>query len=396
MHLRLLFLLPLFSSSIARGQISIPDASFTYSQDFDVLANSGTGNTWTDNSTIAGWYTNKVSYNAANGSSNTGTLYSFGATSDTERALGSVASGGTGTIYYGIRLVNNTGVTISQLNISYFGEQWRNGGNTATQDLIFAYQVEATSLTTGTWSDVSELTFTSPIATATAAALDGNAPANRTQLIHNLIINLAPGEEIWFRWQDLNDSGNDHGLSVDDFNISAVVLPVSFADVKAYPTSDGIDILFSTAEEINNDYFIVERSADGISFDALTEMASKGDSERYIQYEYKDVKPLPGINYYRIKQVDYDGKHSYSQVVKSYFESGLTDIVIVEILGIMRVQSSMEIDKINVYSLSGQPVYISIPATNIWEIDIMSWPSGIYLLQINVNGQITNTKILKK
>lgn len=393
---RLLLFLFLFSALVVQGQISIPDASFTYTQDFDGLANSGTGNTWTDNTTIAGWYANRVAYNASTGSSNTGAMYSFGATSDTERSLGSVGSGGTGTVYYGVRLVNNTGATISQLTISYFGEQWRNGGNAATQDLTFSYQIGATSLTTGTWTDVVDLSFTSPIATATASALDGNDAANRTQLMLALVLNLDAGQEVWFRWQDLNDTGNDHGLSIDDFNISAVVLPVSFAAVKAYTASDGIDILFSTAEEINNDHFIVERSEDGHTFDALATIESKSSSEKILHYEYKDTMPIFGINYYRIKQVDYDGKYSYSQVVKSHFNTSRPDLFIFEMQGLMTIKSSKSIDKVGVYNISGQPIYMSQPASDSWEMDVMDWPPGMYLVQVSSQGHTIQTKIVKK
>ncbi|WP_414588944.1 endonuclease/exonuclease/phosphatase family protein [Scytonema sp. PCC 10023] len=196
-----------------------------YSQNFDSLANSGT-NSWNDDSTISGWYSNRTSYTAGTGSSNTGSFYSFGTTGSTERALGSVTSGSTNTIYYGARFVNNTSNTITGLNISYIGEQWRNAGNTSPQILDFQYQVGATSLTSGSWIDFNTLDFTSPVTTATAGALDGNATANRTALSSTLGgLNVAPGQEIWLRWQDVDNSGADHGLGIDNFSISTVDAP---------------------------------------------------------------------------------------------------------------------------------------------------------------------------
>jgi uncharacterized protein len=192
-----------------------------YSQNFNSLANSGTNIPWNDDSTIPGWYSNRVTYTAGTGSSNTGSLYSFGSSNSPERALGSVASNSTGTIYYGSRFVNNTSNTISGLNISYTGEQWRNGGNTNPHTLDFQYQVGATSLTSGSWIDFNTLDFTTPIATASSSVLDGNAAANRTTLSSTLGgLTIAPGQEIWLRWEDPNDAGNDHGLGIDDFTIS--------------------------------------------------------------------------------------------------------------------------------------------------------------------------------
>ncbi|MGI8499870.1 MAG: endonuclease/exonuclease/phosphatase family protein [Hassallia sp.] len=212
--------------------------SSSYSQNFDSLLNSGTNNTWTDDSTIPGWYSNRTVYLAGTGSNNTGALYSFGSASATDRALGSVASGGTNTIFYGVRFLNNTTSAINSLNINYVGEQWRNGGNTTPQQLDFQYQIGATTITGGTWIDFDSLDFTSPVATATAGALDGNALANRTTLSSTLSgLSLAPNQEIWLRWQDLNDAGNDHGLGIDDFSLSAgVVTPPNATTVTIQAT----------------------------------------------------------------------------------------------------------------------------------------------------------------
>ena len=199
-------------------------------ENFDSLANTGTGITWTDNTTIPGWYSTRTTYNTGTGSSNTGALYSFGVAgvnAVTDRALGSVASGSTSTIFYAVRLRNNTGAAITSLDVSYVGEQWRNGGNTNAQTLTFQYQVANSGVITGAnnptsgWTTVSGLSFTSPITGASAATLDGNAAANRTSKSGNLAISIAAGQEVWLRWQDIDDSGNDHGLAIDDFSVTA-------------------------------------------------------------------------------------------------------------------------------------------------------------------------------
>lgn len=191
-----------------------------YSQNFDTLANAGSNLVWTNDTTIDGWYASLTSYLFSAGTSTTGALYSFGSANSPDRALGSIGSNSTNNIFYGVRFINDTNATISALDIGYVGEQWRNGGNTVPHKLDFQYQIAATSLTAGSWINFDALDFTGPIATATAGALDGNAAANRQSLSGSLTgLNLAPGEEIWFRWLDPNDSGNDHGLAIDDFSI---------------------------------------------------------------------------------------------------------------------------------------------------------------------------------
>jgi uncharacterized protein len=200
--------------------------STPYSQNFDTLPNSGT-NTWTDDSTLAGWYiarlsgtgTNAINLIADNGGSNTGSIYSYGATGTSDRALGSIASGAT-VPGFGVRFVNNTGSTITTLNISYTGEQWRSS-TTDQNTLDFSYQIGATGLTTGTWIDFNTLDLAGAPPVSTNGALDGNLPANQTSKSGALTgLNLLAGQEIWLRWNDTNDGGNDAGLAIDNLQVS--------------------------------------------------------------------------------------------------------------------------------------------------------------------------------
>ncbi|HVS82095.1 MAG TPA: lamin tail domain-containing protein [Pyrinomonadaceae bacterium] len=217
-----------------RPSISITTLPTTITQNFDTLATSGTANPWTDDSTLPGWFsqftavtTNPTTYRADAGGSNTGAIYSWGTGTSTERAFGSASSATPGTIYNALKLTNNTGSTITSLDISFNGEQWRNGGNTSAQTLAFQFQVasagtitDANTPTTG-WTAFSTLDFVSPTVGATAAALDGNAAANRTAKSANLPLAVNAGDEVWLRWVDINDAGNDHGLGIDDFSVTA-------------------------------------------------------------------------------------------------------------------------------------------------------------------------------
>src|SRR5439155_23740482 len=116
-------------------------------------------------------------------------IWSFGTIGATDRALGSLGSGTPKTNVFGLRIQNDTGSPVGNVTISYTGEQWRNGGNTAVQTLAFSYQVSATPFTSpigvdaepnNGWTGFAALNFDSPITVATATALDGNAAANRT------------------------------------------------------------------------------------------------------------------------------------------------------------------------------------------------------------------------
>jgi uncharacterized protein len=212
-------------------------------QNFDSLASTGTG--VLVSGLPSGWETNRTAYNTGTGSSNTGALYSFGAASSSERALGSVASGSTATIRYGFCLMNNTGGTITALALQYRGEQWRNGGNSTAHKLTFSYEAGATGFSGSGQTLVSALDFTGPIATTTAGALDGNATANSAAISHSITgLNLAPGQKILLQWADQDDAGNDHGLAIDDFSLTATTtggtpISLSINDVSANEGNSG-------------------------------------------------------------------------------------------------------------------------------------------------------------
>ncbi len=232
----------------ALAEVSIVSLGTPYAQNFNSLASTGISNTWTDDTTLTGWYSTRTIYLASSGTSTTGGLYSFG-TVAADRALGSIGSNTAGDIYYGARLKNNTGALVTSLAVSYTGEQWRNGGNTTQHRLDFAYQTGTTmtSLTAGTWTDVDALDFIGPIATATAGALDGNVAANRVALSSVVPVTISPGQEIMLRWKDANDAGNDHGLAIDDLSVVAFGVPVDVEPSvsSTNPTGGATDVLLT-------------------------------------------------------------------------------------------------------------------------------------------------------
>jgi hypothetical protein len=229
-------LLSLFISTglWTHAQISLTSFTTPYTENFNTLAQSGASNVWTDNSTIAGWYTNRTIYIGDAGSSTTGALYSYGSASNSDRALGALTSGTTGTVNEGVRLVNNTGVALSGLTISFKGEQWRQTAN--TQKLVFDYQVGATSLTSGTWTTNTAFDFTT-LKTGTAGALDGNASGDFSNISGTLTVSVANGQEIWLRWTKTGTTSP--GLALDDISITPIVATPTTSSITPASTSAG-------------------------------------------------------------------------------------------------------------------------------------------------------------
>lgn len=168
-----------------------------------------------------------TAYGAGNGSSSTGNTYSFGATGVAERALGAVRTSSLSSVF-GTVITNATAVTLTELAIEYFGEQWRLGATGRVDRLDFAYSLDATSIATGNWLEFDALDFTGPVTSGTTGALDGNLPENRTLISQSLTgLSLAPGASLWIRWSDFDASGSDDGLAIDDFSVRGVAGVVS-------------------------------------------------------------------------------------------------------------------------------------------------------------------------
>ncbi|MBI1761578.1 MAG: putative Ig domain-containing protein [Acidobacteria bacterium] len=200
--------------------VSLTVINSAYTQNFDTLANTGTSSTVPTGWAFSESGTNaNTTYTAGTGSSTTGDTYSFGAAASTERAFGGLQSGSlVPTI--GACFTNNTGTTVTSLLISYTGEQWRLGTAGRADRLDFQYSLDATSLTTGTWTDVDALDFNSPF-TTTIGALDGNAAANRTAISSTITgLSIANGATFFIRWNSFDATGADDGLSVDDFSLT--------------------------------------------------------------------------------------------------------------------------------------------------------------------------------
>ena len=226
-------------TTLSYSQVSLTSLNTAYTQNFDGLANSGTSST-TLNGTLAGWYiletgsNSNTTYTAGTGSATAGDTYSFGAASSTERALGSIASGNL-LSRYGAQFKNDTGNIIDQLEISYVGEEWRfdpNRGTTIKDQITFEYSTDATSLTTGTWIPVSALKYETTNLTGSVGLRNGNDAAYRTEL-SNIItgLNINAGQTFWIRFVDVNVSGTDDGLAVDDFSLTPKNSTLSVGDV---------------------------------------------------------------------------------------------------------------------------------------------------------------------
>lgn len=266
-------ILPLAAMAQAVGSGAVSITISGASENFDGLANTGTSNVLPQ-----GWYfyesggSNGTTYAADNGSTNSGNTYSYGSTGASERAFGSIASN-SNQPRIGAKLQNDGAQPLTELLISFTTEQWRRGAGQAQDRMQFEYSTLATGLDDATgWAAFSALDAVSPVASGTTdAALDGNASANRADVSATLTgLNLAPGATVWIRWSDINISGADDALAIDDVTFGTPVdnpptLASSFpanGDTD-FPSNASIILNFSEAVSVTGNWFSLACTVSG-------------------------------------------------------------------------------------------------------------------------------------
>lgn len=136
---------------------------------------------------------------------------------------------------------------------------------------------------------------------------DANAPNNGSNWGNNFnVVILSP----YIAIGDFYD-GNEIGHEISCLG----GLPVEFLSFTGRNTDLGNQLKWQTASETNNMGFEVQKSEDGISWESLDWVAGAGTSSVLNSYNLLDKFPLIGDNYYRLKQVDYDGKYEFSEVI---------------------------------------------------------------------------------
>jgi hypothetical protein len=98
-------------------------------------------------------------------------------------------------------------------------------------------------------------------------------------------------------------------------------LPVELLFFHASPAHNAVDLNWATLTETNNNYFTIERSADAREFEWVGKVNGAGNSSEQLNYKLKDINPLPGLSYYRLKQTDFNGKTTIYDPVSVTFSS---------------------------------------------------------------------------
>ncbi len=181
-------------------------------------------------------------------------------------------------------------------------------------------------------------------------------------------------------------------------------LPIELLSFKANCDKNKVNIEWSTATETGNDYFTIERSRELNNWNPLAEVDGAGDSYNVINYLYTDENPYTDINYYRLKQTDFDGKYSYSGPVSANCYVNSNNLEINEIIFsndnlIITLNSDKGgLHHFNLYDYNGKMIVNENITTeagnNVLTYNIPSLSDGVYILTIYNNSKSVTKKIL--
>ena len=187
--------------------------------------------------------------------------------------------------------------------------------------------------------------------------------------------------------------------------LGSSVLPVEITSFSAVGQNNNVLLNWTTASEVNNSYFEIERSANGIEYKPIGKVEGRSTTVQKNNYSFTDLSPFADINYYRLKQVDVDGKAKYSAIITSKLNNKLKNSInispnpVVDKINI-RVSSDATTNAfITILNESGQTIYNQnksmVKGENIFTItSIPNLQRGIYFAKVVIDNNIFSTKFL--
>lgn len=245
-----------------------------------------------------------------------------------------------------------------------------------------------------------EITFTS---TTTYSVVLTDLTSMATQTVTGSLIMATGGQVITqFRIFNFNaGSGSDHDQFFNELaHVALTPLPIELSSFSARPVAEQVYLDWSTASETNNEFFTIEKSIDGIEFKSIGTEDGKGDSDVRNDYQFIDENPQAGVNYYKLKQTDFDGKFEYSNVVSIKFErNNSTYLFPNPAKEKLIITTDLGEAQIEIYNINGQLVHLSNQVIEgQLDLDISNFQAGIYFLRMkNKIGNILFTdRFVKK
>jgi hypothetical protein len=176
-------------------------------------------------------------------------------------------------------------------------------------------------------------------------------------------------------------------------------LPVTLLDFTGSYTEKGAELSWTTATEHNNDYFTIERSADGVDFIPFATVKASGDSPVEVSYRALDPAPFANRTYYRLLQTDFDGRITNLSTIKvnTYEHTDVIDVIPNPSNGSFwfELPEGVSSSELKVLNSAGQEVpFNSMSLGSQVHVDAQNLPRGLYLLKLVTNRGMHSAKII--
>jgi hypothetical protein len=207
-------------------------------------------------------------------------------------------------------------------------------------------------------------------------------------------------------------SENTISFSTNEFALGTappVTLPVELISFSGVAEEGRVILKWITASELNNDFFDIQHSSDGVNFESIGTVDGNGTTNELISYHLIDRSPRLGVNYYRLRQVDFDGAeeiHPLIRVDNDFYRSGI-DITFYpnpaspENMN-LRIQSGDDHTPliVRIIDLTGQTFFqAEVSSSLIYDKKIIPFKrmsSGVYLIKVTQGNNVAHQKIVIK
>lgn len=208
-----------------------------------------------------------------------------------------------------------------------------------------------------------------------------------------------------YRPSDNNIILGTHGNGMFQLDVSGAVLPVELIVFDAEAQEEGNLLSWSTSSEINNDYFRIEHCQDGVFFEEVARVNGSSESMSKLDYSFLHREAKAGLNYYRLSQIDLDGRSSnlgikvVERAERKEIALTIEPNPVANILGLGLEYPNEDNGKINIYAFNGQLIFSKNLAVQEgfarYEFDVSSIPSGSYFLNVQIGNSQYNKQFIK-
>ena len=203
-----------------------------------------------------------------------------------------------------------------------------------------------------------------------------------------------------FAFDMINDDWNWDNSDFDPQPTMIAPLPVELSYFKAKQGDKTVQLHWETTTEINNEGFEVQHSTDNRNWQELEFIVGEGTTYETQTYEYTDKEPQSGKNYYRLKQIDFDGRFVYSSIIVEEVAFGSLKIypnpVNGQSINLQFPASDYEDASIEIYDNLGRKMTQSILSYGDSQVDISDLTPGFYIVSVKVGGQFYQERLIKK